>query len=295
MAEEGVNGLTPLGGGPPPRRPAAVALQVLRLAHGPLRRPLPAGPASPPRGHAGRDGRGPSPASTRCSAGLEASGRWCLANRPIAQLLFWRPVPRFEPSAEAMAPSIEMVRIQRQALADAVAAGQLGPGPTPTRPSTSCRSSSAVSSAKRWPTSPTSPGAKAASAHCSPSYRRAPRPLPPTRPSPDETVEDSSSRRPFRRVVAHRTTVDTRHDVEPIRRYVARRACLGLAQMGQYAPLLSAAGEVAIISRLPKRTAHPVNVRGERVAGFEDGIPMRRFGRRGSADALQIGGSLSRH
>jgi AcrR family transcriptional regulator len=59
-------------------------------------------------------------------AGLEASGRWCLANGAIAQLMFWRPVPRFEPSADSMAPSREMVEIQRRALADAVAARQLG-------------------------------------------------------------------------------------------------------------------------------------------------------------------------
>ena len=60
-------------------------------------------------------------------AGLEASGRWALANRAVAELLFWRPVPKFEPSAEAMAYSHEMVAIQRSAMADAVAAGQLGP------------------------------------------------------------------------------------------------------------------------------------------------------------------------
>ena len=60
-------------------------------------------------------------------AGLEASGRWLLANRAVAQLLFWRPVPNFEPSAEAFAPSIAMVALQRVALADAVAAGELGP------------------------------------------------------------------------------------------------------------------------------------------------------------------------
>jgi AcrR family transcriptional regulator len=62
------------------------------------------------------------------AAGLEASGRWALAHPATAQLLFWRPVPSFEPSPEAMQPSVEMVRLQRQALADAVAAGQLGPG-----------------------------------------------------------------------------------------------------------------------------------------------------------------------
>jgi AcrR family transcriptional regulator len=60
--------------------------------------------------------------------GLEASGRWALANRAVAQLLFWRPVPSFEPSDEAMAPSVAMVGLQRQALADAVVAGELGAG-----------------------------------------------------------------------------------------------------------------------------------------------------------------------
>jgi len=60
-------------------------------------------------------------------AGLEASGRWALANRAVAELLFWRPVPSFRPSEEAFAPSVEMVELQRGAMADAVAAGQLGP------------------------------------------------------------------------------------------------------------------------------------------------------------------------
>jgi len=61
------------------------------------------------------------------AAGLEASCRWALAHSAMAQLLFWRPVPNFEPTPEAMAPSVEMVQLQRQALADA-ARGQLGPG-----------------------------------------------------------------------------------------------------------------------------------------------------------------------
>ncbi len=61
------------------------------------------------------------------NAGLDASGRWALEHRAVAELLFWRPVPSFEPSPEAFAPSIEMVALQRGALADAVAARQLGP------------------------------------------------------------------------------------------------------------------------------------------------------------------------
>jgi len=60
-------------------------------------------------------------------SGLEASGRWLLANRAIAQLMFWRPVPSFEPSAEAFAPGVEMIALERAAMTDAVAAGQLGP------------------------------------------------------------------------------------------------------------------------------------------------------------------------
>jgi AcrR family transcriptional regulator len=62
------------------------------------------------------------------TAGLVASGRWALANKALAQLLFWRPVPHFEPSPEALEPSVEMVTLQRAALADAVAAGDLGEG-----------------------------------------------------------------------------------------------------------------------------------------------------------------------
>jgi AcrR family transcriptional regulator len=61
------------------------------------------------------------------NAGLEASGRWCLAHRAVAQLLFWRPVPSFEPSPEAFGPSVEMVNLQRAAIIDAIASGQLGP------------------------------------------------------------------------------------------------------------------------------------------------------------------------
>lgn len=71
---------------------------------------------------------GPEPGLPALAAGLEASGRWSLDHPATAQLLFWRPVPSFEPTPHAMAPSIEMVQLQRDALADAVAAKQLGAG-----------------------------------------------------------------------------------------------------------------------------------------------------------------------
>lgn len=59
-------------------------------------------------------------------AGLEASARWAMTNRGVAQLVFWRPVPGFEPSAEAFEPSQEMVQVFRAGFADAVARGELG-------------------------------------------------------------------------------------------------------------------------------------------------------------------------
>jgi AcrR family transcriptional regulator len=70
--------------------------------------------------------QGVSPGLDALTAGLEASGRWLLANRAVGELLFWRPVPSFHPSPEAFAVSVEMVELQRGALADAVAKGQLG-------------------------------------------------------------------------------------------------------------------------------------------------------------------------
>ena len=72
--------------------------------------------------------QGVEPGLNALIAGLEASGRWCLVNRAVAELLFWRPVPSFTPSPEAFAVSMEMVELQRGALADAVAKGELGPG-----------------------------------------------------------------------------------------------------------------------------------------------------------------------
>ncbi|MDP1793133.1 MAG: TetR/AcrR family transcriptional regulator [Acidimicrobiales bacterium] len=69
-----------------------------------------------------------APGLDALAAMSEASGRWCLTHPATAQLLFWRPVPSFEPTRDAMAPSEEMFRLHREALAAAVAQGQLGRG-----------------------------------------------------------------------------------------------------------------------------------------------------------------------
>ena len=68
-----------------------------------------------------------APGLDALTKGLEASGRWALANRALAELLFWRPVPSFQPTPDAMTASVEMVVMQRRALAEAVRAGELGP------------------------------------------------------------------------------------------------------------------------------------------------------------------------
>ena len=74
---------------------------------------------------AGADGA--TPGLDALTKALEASGRWALANQSLAKLLFSRPVPGFEPSAEAFAPSLEMVADVEQMLRDAVEQGQLRP------------------------------------------------------------------------------------------------------------------------------------------------------------------------
>jgi AcrR family transcriptional regulator len=68
------------------------------------------------------------PGLAALQAALHASVRWCHAHQVLAQLLFWRPAPGFEASAEAMAPSVEMVELFRTTLRDAQERGELGPG-----------------------------------------------------------------------------------------------------------------------------------------------------------------------
>jgi AcrR family transcriptional regulator len=62
-------------------------------------------------------------------AAAQAAGlRWVLANPALSELMFWRPVPGFEPSPEAFEPSKQMVELFRTALRRAVRQGELGPG-----------------------------------------------------------------------------------------------------------------------------------------------------------------------
>jgi AcrR family transcriptional regulator len=62
-------------------------------------------------------------------ARLRAAGRalvaWSVENPALAQLLFWRPVPGFEPSPATFAASVEDMAQARAELAEAVRRGQL--------------------------------------------------------------------------------------------------------------------------------------------------------------------------
>ncbi len=69
---------------------------------------------------------GAAPGMAAVQATAEAAGRWAAANLALAQLLFWRPVPRFQPSERAFGPSREMAGLFLGVLASAVDSGELG-------------------------------------------------------------------------------------------------------------------------------------------------------------------------
>jgi hypothetical protein len=54
--------------------------------------------------------------------------RWAVENPALAQLLYWRPVPGFAPTAATFASSVRLMEQLRAAFAAAVQAGQLHPG-----------------------------------------------------------------------------------------------------------------------------------------------------------------------
>lgn len=53
--------------------------------------------------------------------------RWSVANTALAQLLYWRPVPGFQPSPESFALSVRDMEFARDEFAEAVRLGQLTP------------------------------------------------------------------------------------------------------------------------------------------------------------------------
>jgi len=64
----------------------------------------------------------------RIRAGAAAVVRWAVEHPALAQLLYWRPVPGFEPSPATFAPSLEEMSDVRAEFTEAVRLGQLAPG-----------------------------------------------------------------------------------------------------------------------------------------------------------------------
>ncbi|GED90215.1 TetR/AcrR family transcriptional regulator [Streptomyces sp. 6-11-2] len=60
-------------------------------------------------------------------AGQQATVAWAMAHPVLAQLLYWRPVPGFEPTPRAFEPAVRQLEILLAALQAAVRAGQLSP------------------------------------------------------------------------------------------------------------------------------------------------------------------------
>lgn len=60
-------------------------------------------------------------------AGHPVFVRWCIEHPVQAQLMFWRPVPGFEPSEEAFAPSVEQMLLVKELITLAAARRQLSP------------------------------------------------------------------------------------------------------------------------------------------------------------------------
>ena len=71
--------------------------------------------------------RDAAPGLEAVAAGMEATARWAVANPVLAQLLFWRPVPGYHPSAEAFVPAEQIIDLLHSTLKDAAARGQVHP------------------------------------------------------------------------------------------------------------------------------------------------------------------------
>lgn len=70
---------------------------------------------------------GHEPGLAAMAAALEAGARWVMANQVLAQLMFWRPVPGFEPSERAYAPALEVHAHMTALTRAAIERGELHP------------------------------------------------------------------------------------------------------------------------------------------------------------------------
>ena len=80
------------------------------------------------RAHVEQATNGAAPGLESVLVGARAFVEWCVLEPALATLLFWRPVPGYEPSPEHFADAVEFLALSREQLHHAVAAGELAPG-----------------------------------------------------------------------------------------------------------------------------------------------------------------------
>jgi AcrR family transcriptional regulator len=69
---------------------------------------------------------GQAPGVDRIRAAARATVRWCVSNPALAQLLYWRVIPGFEPSEASFAAGVKGMADARAEFTEAVRRGQLG-------------------------------------------------------------------------------------------------------------------------------------------------------------------------
>jgi AcrR family transcriptional regulator len=67
------------------------------------------------------------PGLAAIGAAFEAGARWVVANPTLGQLMFWRPVPGYVPSAAAYAPAVALGELMTAQVRAAVDRGELHP------------------------------------------------------------------------------------------------------------------------------------------------------------------------
>lgn len=68
-----------------------------------------------------------APGAAAIRVGTKATVRWCVENRALAQLLYWRVIPGFEPSQDTFAASRNVMADTRAMFAEAVRRRELAP------------------------------------------------------------------------------------------------------------------------------------------------------------------------
>ncbi|MGW0659728.1 TetR/AcrR family transcriptional regulator [Streptodolium elevatio] len=71
--------------------------------------------------------RAPEPGLAAIGTAFDAGARWIMGNQTLAQLLFWRTVPKYVPTPQAYAPALQIRDLMHGLVLAAVERGELHP------------------------------------------------------------------------------------------------------------------------------------------------------------------------